>query len=86
MTTIFQCSFYESSAAKLVFVSLPIITTTCFATETQLFCTSKGPALSLMMFLVSMTTSSGEKMSVAFAVKLSVQSLECNLSHSARFS
>ena len=54
------------------------------------FCTSKlffeKTWLSLIMFLVDITASSGEKLSVAFAVKLSVQSLERNWSHSARFS
>ena len=70
-------------------MSLFIITTICFATEAQHFCTSKlffeETRLSLMMFLVDITASSGEKLSVAFEVKLSVQSLERNWSHSARF-
>ena len=56
--------FNESVAAKLLLVSMPIITTICFATETYSFCTSKlffeETRFSLIMFLVDITASSGE--------------------------
>ena len=87
ITTIFQCSFIEFFAAKLVLVSLLIIKTICFATETQHLCTSKlffeETRLSLSCFLWTVQQVLGDKLSVSFTVKLSVQSLERNWSHSA---
>ena len=90
MSAVFQCSFIESFAAKLVLVSLFIKTTICFSTETQRFYTSKfffeETRLSLLScFLRALQQVLGKKLSVALAVKLSVQSLQRNWSHSARF-
>ena len=90
ISTIFQSSFIESLATEFELVTFSIVATIGFATQAQHFWTSKlffkKSRLSLIMFLVSITASSGENVSVAFAVKLSVQSRERNWYHSARFS
>ena len=88
IATVVQCLFIESFAAKIVIVSLFIITTICLLQRhnisAHLF--FEETRLSLFMLLLGITASSGKKMSVAFAVKSSVESSERNCWRSARFS
>ena len=89
ISTVFQSSFSESLAIELVLVTLSIVATIEFATQTQLFLTPEfffeKSRLSLMMLLVSSTICSWEEVAVALAVKLSVQSHERIAHHSFLF-
>ena len=90
VAALFQYTFVETFAAKVMFIGGDVKTAACYTTHTKLLRTTEfffdEARLSLIMLFVFHTTFLGKKVATVSAMKLSTGSFDCNLCHSALIS